>query len=471
MTVARFEMLMRLFGDERANEIFSERALVQSWLDVEVALAAAQAELGLLDHGSAEAIAGVAVVDRIDLDRLWVDSRTVGYPILPLVRQIDALLPAEHRGRVHFGATTQDIMDTGNALQLKAAAERQDRLLRRFGDRLAGLAQTHVGTVMAARTHAQQAVPTVLGNKFATYLGEVARHRIRLVQASSEVAVVSLFGAGGTSAGYGAKSQSLRESVARRLALRSDDVPWHVARDSLASFALVGAAMAATAARFAREVIDLSRTEIGELAEADGYLRGASSTMPQKSNPIESEGVIGLAASSAALSGAMLRAMEAGHERAAGEWQIEWQVLPQAVALSSAALAAVGNIAEGLRVFPERMRENLRADGGLVMAEAYMILLAQDIGRDRAHELVYEASRRTRETRRPFIDVLREILPDDVMPNLSELAPETYLGETHTTVDSALRAWRASCALPVGSGDRLLPQHSGMLRSDRARGN
>jgi 3-carboxy-cis,cis-muconate cycloisomerase len=442
MNAPRFEMLLRLLGDETTTEIFSETSTVQRWLDVEVGLAAAQAELGLLDTESAKAIAASARVENIDFSALWSEARTVGYPILPLIRQIEAALPSNHRGRVHLGATTQDIMDTALALQLKAAAERLETLLCAFGDNVARLAEAHATTVIAARTHAQQAVPTVVGAKFAVYLGEITRHRVRLTAATTDVAVISLFGAGGTSAAYGENAHVLRREVAHRLGLRSVDVPWHVARDCLATFAMVCAAMASTAARFAREVIDLSRTEIGEMAEPAGYLRGASSTMPQKSNPIDSEGVIGLAASAQALATAALRSMEAGHERSAGEWQIEWQVLPQLICLSSAALLTVGSITEGLRIFPDRMRENLKADGGLVMAEAYMMRLAPTIGRDEAHELVYTAAHRSRETREPLIDVLRAISPEHVRNLLEEIGPDTYLGEPEVTIAAALGAWR-----------------------------
>jgi 3-carboxy-cis,cis-muconate cycloisomerase len=164
--------------------------------------------------------------------------------------------------------------------------------------------------------------------------------------------------------------------------------------------------------------------------------------MPQKSNPIDSEGVIGLAASAQALATAALRSMEAGHERSAGEWQIEWQVLPQLICLSSAALLTVGSITEGLRIFPDRMRENLKADGGLVMAEAYMMRLAPTIGRDEAHELVYTAAHRSRETREPLIDVLRAISPEHVRNLLEEIGPDTYLGEPEVTIAAALGAWR-----------------------------
>jgi 3-carboxy-cis,cis-muconate cycloisomerase len=439
----RFEMLLRLYGDDPTADILSEESLISSWLRVEAALATAQAELGVLGHEHAEAIAAAAVLERIDRDALWKDTRNVGYPILSLVRQIDAALPERHRGRVHYGATTQDIMDSGLALQLAAAADRLDALLIDFGDKLAALAVAHVHTVIAGRTHAQQAVPTTFGTKLAGYVGELARHRDRLAAARGRIAVVSLFGAGGTSAAYGQRAAELRRRVADLLGLASTDVPWHVARDGLAEFGLVCGLLAATCARFAREVVDLSRTEIAEVAEAAGHLRGASSTMPQKANPIESEAVIGMSVTSGALGAALFRAMEAGHERAAGEWQAEWQVLPQMVALAAGALSTSVSIATGLQVFPEAMRANLRADGGLVMAEAYMMRLAPHLGREHAHELVYAAARTCRKTGQTLSAVLPGLLPAEVAAELGdEIAPESYAGDPQATVNAALTFWR-----------------------------
>ncbi|PXY36957.1 3-carboxy-cis,cis-muconate cycloisomerase [Prauserella flavalba] len=420
-------------------QILSEDAVISSWLRVEAALATAQGELGRLDPADAAAIAAASTPANIDRSRLWKETRTVGYPILSLVRQIDAALPEERRGRVHYGATTQDIMDSGLAIQLTEAAERLAGLLGRLGDALADLAREHTSTVIAARTHALQAVPTTFGAKLATYVAELARHRDRLRAARDRVGVVSLFGAGGTSAAYGADAATLRARVAELLGLRTTDVPWHVARDGLAEFGLTCSLLTATCARLAREVVDLSRTEIAELSEAAGHHRGASSTMPQKANPIESEAVIGLSATAGALASSLFRVMEAGHERAAGEWQAEWQVLPQLVSLCAAALRTSASIVEGLQVFPGAMRANLDADGGLVLAEAYMMLLAPRLGRERAHDIVYEAVGRCRESGESLAGALRDVLPDDFEP----VSPEQYVGDPELTVNAALAQWRA----------------------------
>jgi 3-carboxy-cis,cis-muconate cycloisomerase len=441
MSPQRFEVLLGLYGDSGTTALLSEHELIASWLRVEAALATAQAESGVIPRAAADAIVRVADPARIDPVRLWRETRNVGYPILPLIQQLDEALPEEHRGRVHYGATTQDIMDSGLALQFDAIGERLEQLVGGFGDAIAALATTHADVVVAGRTHALQAVPTTFGAKMAGYLAEVARDRARLSRARDAIATVSLFGAGGTSAAYGDQAVKIRGRVAELLRLRTTDVPWHVARDRVAEFGAVCALLSATCARFAREIVDLSRTEIAEVSEATGHLRGASSTMPQKANPIESEAIIGMAVTAGALSSALYRVMEAGHERAAGEWHAEWQVLPQLAALAAGALATAQALAEGLQVFPDTMRRNLEADSGLVMAEAYMIRLAGRMGREQAHELVYAAARRCRTSGESLQSVLADMLPAEVAQTVRALRPEDYVGSPRVTIDAALSEW------------------------------
>lgn len=359
-----FLMLTGLFGDAGMARIFSKEATVQGWLDAERALARAQAGAGILTHEESVAIEGAAVLDNIDLDRLWEEAREVGYPILPLVRMIARMLPDGPNGRVHYGATTQDIMDTGLALQLSKAIDHLDDLVFRFGEALAVLTEGHRRTVLAARTHAQQAVPTTFGNKLAVYLSELTRHRYRLAETRNRACVVSLYGAGGTSAALGQGVREIRRAMAGELDLGYRDVAWHVSRDAVAEFGQLCASTSGTCARFAREVIDLSRTEIGEVSERQSDQKGASSTMPQKANPIGSESVVGMAGVASALSSALYRAMEAGHERAAGEWQIEWEVVPELASLAAGCLSMASEISEGLQVFPDAMRRNMDAEGG-----------------------------------------------------------------------------------------------------------
>lgn len=438
---AIFSLLHRTFGDAPMEAVFSEAATVEAWLRTEAELARSQAEVGELEPARAEAVAAACRLERLDLARLWEATANVGYPILPLVRQVNDGLPPEARGAMHYGATTQDIMDTGLALQLSAAVDRLDSLVVALGDALAALAEVHAGTVMAGRTHGQQAVPTTFGAKLATYLRQLSRAADDLGEVRGRVCVVSLHGAAGTSAGLGPRAAEVRTRLARRLGLEDADGPWHTARDGLAAFGAVCARLAALCARLAREVIDLSRTEVGEVSEAAGHHRGASSTMPQKANPIDSEATLGMAATVTTLSGALYRAMEAGHERAAGEWQIEWHVVPQVAVLTAGCLRVAERVMEGLRVDPERMRANLRRERGRTMAEAYMFALAPGLGREAAHDTVYAAALRSKERDIDLHAALLEVAPGGSPP--AAIPPESYLGTSREDAEAAVAAWRA----------------------------
>ena len=441
-----FLPLIDWFGDDEVAEIFSERSLVRAWLDVERALAATQAALGLIPVEAAAAIERAAVPESIDLHALRSRTLVVGYPILPLLEQIGDRSPDVAR-HVHWGATTQDIMDTGLALLAGRAFDRIDVLVQAVGDELSARADAHRSTVMPGRTHAQPAVPIAFGGKLAVWLAELTRHLERLRAARARLAVVQLFGAAGTAAALGTESRAIRHGVADRLGLGVVDVPWHAARDSVAEAGLVVAGTAGTCGKLAKEVIELSRPELGEVREVAGHLRGASSTMPQKANPIDSEAVVGLSILAAQQSGALLAALQGTHERAAGEWQAEWDALPLAFAATAGALGGTLRLMRGLRVFPERMRANLDVDGGLLMAEAAMMALAPFVGRAGAHASVTEASSLARDEGITLRAALERTLDSETaaaLPPLDEiLDPAAYLGETDSIVSAAIEAWSA----------------------------
>ncbi|MFC3996633.1 lyase family protein [Nocardiopsis sediminis] len=450
-----FSLLTHLAGDEEQAALFSAGSCIDGWLATERALALAQARHGVISASDAAAIVAAAHPEAIDADALWATARNVGYPILGLVRQVAAALPDGPNGRVHYGATTQDIMDTGLALQLSRSLAALDRRLARLGDALAARAEEHAATVMAGRTHGQQAVPTTFGATLGTLLAQLARHRERLAQAHPRIAVVSLFGAAGTAAALGPKSAQVRAEMADILGLRPADVPWHVDRDGVAEFGWLCATITAACAKFARNIADLSRTEIGEVSEPYSAHRGASSTMPQKVNPISSEVIIGLSGTAGALASSLARLQEAGHERAAGEWQIEWQVVPQLAVLAGSALAEAAVVAEGMRVDTARMRANLGLDGGLVMAEAQMIQLAAALGREDAHDLVYEAAVRARRDGTGLAGALRTVAAEQGRAELLPeplVGPDDYLGEAAAVARNAVKAWEAAPALPAAAG-------------------
>lgn len=442
---APFSMLWQFAGNATQLDLYSAQNTIDSWLKVEAALAKAQGEFGVIAPEDASAIGSACVPENIDHTELWASARNVGYPIFGLVRQISEHLPEGPNGRVHYGATTQDIMDSGLALQMTASLEAIDAQLQRLGDALASQAEKYRDTVMAGRTHAQQAVPTTFGASIAVVLDELRRQRARVVRAHEAVRVISMFGAGGTNAAQGPHSVEVRARVAELLGLRDTEVPWHVDRDRLSEYGFVCATLCGTLAKMARDVVDLSRTEVAEVFEPFNEHRGASSTMPQKVNPISSELIIGISACASALLSAFTRIQEAGHQRSAGEWQAEWLAVPTMGALVGSALDEAIVIAEGMRVDPGRMERNLRLDGGLIMAEAQMIQLADHMGREHAHDLVYAASERARKEGSVLGDALREVAVEqgkaDLLPD-HLVVPADYVGEAGHVVDAAIASWR-----------------------------
>ena len=439
-----FLPLVDVFADDEVTELFSELSLVGVWLEVERALAQTQAELGIIPAEAEAAIVAGATPDRIDLALLRERTLVVGYPILPLLEQIAATSPGA-AANIHWGATTQDIMDTGLAVVLGRVLDRVEILAGTLGDEVAGKASTHRSTVMPGRTHAQPAVPITFGGKLAVWLDELTRHVERLRAVRTRVVVVQLFGAAGTAAALGPESRAVRHGVAERLGLGVVDVPWHTARDAFAETGFVLALMASLCGKVAREVVELSRPEIGEVREEWSHLRGASSTMPQKANPIGSEAIVGLSILAAEHAGALLASAQGTHERAAGEWQAEWDALPLVCATAAGALAGAGRVLAGLSVYPERMRTNLEVEGGAIMAEAAMMAVAQIVGRTEAHEQVSRASAMARSEGLPLRETLERTLDPAtlaVLPPLGDvLEPDSYLGETDAIVSAAIAGW------------------------------
>ena len=441
--------LLATFGDAAMAEVLSLDARMRAYIEVEVALAGAQADLGVIPANAADAIALAGRELSIDTARLGAGTRLVGYPILPLLDQLRESGGSDVAAYAHWGATTQDIMDSGLALQMRRGLDRIEALLIELGDGLARLAEGEQATVIAGRTHAQPAVPTTFGAKVAVWLSECARHLGRVRRARTAAATISLFGAGGTSAALGPRSRETRHAVAERLGLAATDVPFHVARDGLVDVGIALAGLAAIGGRIGREVIELSRPEIGEVSEASGHHRGASSTMPQKANPISSEILVAFQALAATQLPALLATTQGTHERSAGEWQIEWDVVPLLFGYGAASVATAARLIDGLQLDRDRMAANLTLGGGTIMAEAAMIALAPIVGRARAHDIVYAACRDVGTTHPTLEAALRAALDEDVvdrLPLAAVLDPRRYLGEAEAVVDAAIDAWRTAVA-------------------------
>lgn len=382
-----------LFGTAAMRAVFDDAALVGRFLEVEAALARAQGRLGVIPAEAAAAIAAAARTIALDWDRLARETGTVGYPILPLVRQLAAA--AGEAGRyVHWGATTQDIMDTAAVLQIRAALDLVAADLAALRDLLAGLARRHRDTAMAGRTHLQQALPVTFGYKAAVWLAMFDRHAERLAQLRPRVEVGQLGGAAGTLASLGAQGLAVQAAFCAELGLGVPPIPWHVARDGIAETVGFLGLVTGSLGKIATDVALMMATEFGgEVMEPFLPGRGASSTMPQKRNPISCELIIAAARAVRQQAGLALDAMLADFERATGPWHLEWLAVPEAFVLAAGALAQARFMLAGLEVHPDRMRANLGLSRGLIVAEAVMMAAAPALGRQRAHDLVYAACR------------------------------------------------------------------------------
>ena len=431
-----------LFGTPAMRAVFSDETLARRYVDVEVALAKAQAKVGIIPAAAADEIARCAKSLTLDLAMLKAETDVVGYPIVGIVHQM-AEAAGEVGGYVHWGATTQDIMDTATVLQLRDALALVETDLAGLDDTLSGLTAKHRDTVMAGRTHLQHALPVTFGFKAAVWLSMVRRHRVRLTQLRPRVLVAQFSGAAGTLASLGDKGLEVQAALAAELGLAQPDITWHVARDGIAEAGAFLGLVTGSLAKIAVDVMLMMQTEIGEAFEPFVKGRGSSSTMPQKRNPISCEMIVALSKTVRAQVGLLLDAMAADHERATGPWHLEWIALPEAFIASSGALHQARFMLEGLIVEPETMRRNLDITGGLIVAEAVMMALAPHTGRGAAHDLVYAACRSALEKRTPLIDQLR--LMPEVACHFDEAGlrrlvdPAGYLGNAREMIDRLLR--------------------------------
>ena len=379
------------YSTDAMRAIFDDHHLVQCWLDTEAALARAQAGLQIIPASAAAEITRQAQAEQIDLDKLRQSINLVGYPIVGLVKQLAGLCDEDAGRYVHWGATTQDIMDTGNVLQLRAAITVIERDLVTLIEKLTTLARTHRDTVMAGRTHGQHALPITFGYKVAVWIDELRRHAERFAQCRPRVLRCSFNGAAGTLASLGDQGWAVHQALAAELDLIPAAIAWHSARDSFAEVVSLCGLLTATLGKMAREIAVLQQNEFGETEEPFVLGKGSSSTMPQKRNPILCETVIGIAQLVRQHVPSLLSAMQPEHERAMGEWHVEWDVLPHSCQLTGAALQHSIAIFADLVVYPDKMRQNLDLTHGLILAEAVMMHLGQFIGRQQAHEVVYAA--------------------------------------------------------------------------------
>lgn len=431
-----------LFGTDAMRALFSEQGFVQKMLDVEAALARVEARLGIIPAPAAASITAAARLERVSLEEIGASTRTVGYPVVAVVKALGRAAGGDASRYVHWGATTQDIMDSALVLQMREGLALIEAQTKELAAALADKAETYRGTAMAGRTHLQHALPVTFGYKCAVWLAPFLDHLARLDELRRRALTVQFGGAVGTLASLGRNGRAVTEGLARELGLAAPDAPWHVNRERVVEVASFLGLLCGNLAKLATDVILLMQSEVGEVFEPHQSGRGGSSTMPQKRNPIASEYIIAGSRGVHALVPQMLAAMAQDHERATGPWQAEWLAMPQIFVLSSGALAQAAALAQGLTIDAEQMRKGLDAHHGLIMAEAVMMALAEKIGRDAAHHAVQQACDRAIEQRRALVDVLAEDAA--VEPHLDRAVlgrltdPASYLGEAPAVVDRVL---------------------------------
>ena len=433
-----------LFGDSEINQLLSDEAYVRSMVEVEMALARAQARLGVIPATASEQICKEARLDKIDMATLARGMGSSGFPIIALVQQLRKAVGGEAASYVHWGATTQDIMDTAFVLQLRAMIKVFETRLAEMARHLSALSNRHRVTVLAARTHGQQALPVSFGLKVAAWLAPLIRHAERLDEIAPRLLVVQLGGAAGTLAALGDKGLPVMQVLADELGLGAPVMPWHAQRDNFVEFAGWLSLLTGSLGKMAQDIILLAQTEVGEVSESAEEGRGGSSTMPQKTNPITSELILAAARSNASLLSALHQAQIQEHERATHGWQVEWLTLPQMIVLSGGALKQALYLAKNLQVDPGKMRENIRRADDVILAEAAVFALAKTMTRSKADEIVKKACGIAASEGKPLIEVVRylagSIISDDAVNWQALAAPENYLGETERIIDRVLKS-------------------------------
>ncbi|MDQ4491568.1 adenylosuccinate lyase family protein [Sinomonas sp. ASV486] len=389
-----------MFGTPGMRDVFSDEAYVRRIIDTETALARAEAAVGLVPADAAARITATASFEGLDQERLRRETDIVGYPILPIVEQLSEQC-GDDGGFIHWGATTQDIMDTATMLQCKEGLRIVGEQLDAVRAAVAGLAEAHLNTITAGRTHLQHALPVTFGFRAAVWLSALDRHSERLAQVAQRALMVQFGGAAGTlaSLGTGPEGLEVRAGLAAELGLRDPEITWHVARDGVTEIVTLLASVGASLGKIALDVMLMCSSEFGEAAEPFVMGRGASSTMPQKRNPISCELMLAAAKMLRDKSSTMLDAMIQDFERATGPWHLEWATVPESFLLISSSLHQAEFMLSGLEVDADRMRANTRLTGGLIVAEAVMMAVAPALGRQRAHTVVYGACKAAIESR------------------------------------------------------------------------
>src|SRR5215510_209524 len=441
------ELLDLLFGSAAVNAIFTDRSRLQRMLDFEAALARAEAQVGVIPKSAAGPIGEQCRAELFDLADLGEATVKTGNHAIPIVKQLTDLVgqhDEQAKRYVHWGATSQDVVDTGLMLQLRDALSAMQSDLNRLCESLTNLAEQYRSTPVVARTLLQQAVPTVFGLKVAGWLDALARHRNRIQELHARAIVLQFGGAAGTLAMLGDRGLDVATALAKDLQLALPALPWHSHRDRVVEVATTLGLLTGSLGKMASDISLQMQTEVGEVFEPSGEGRGGSSTMPHKRNPITCGVVLAVAQRAPGLVGIMLAAMPQEHERSLGGWHAEWETLPEIVRVSAGALHHMAEMVAGLGVDPTRMQQNLELTHGLIFAEAVTAVLGKKVGKSKAHQILESASRKSITEKKHLRDVLTS--DPQVIPHLNReeivslFEPLNYTGVARQFIDRAIAA-------------------------------
>ncbi|NLT95172.1 MAG: adenylosuccinate lyase [Clostridia bacterium] len=435
-------LFSHVVSTEEMKEVFNEKNNVQKLLDVEAALARAEAELGVIPKEAADEICSKAKVENIQFDKVREGILKVGHTLVPLLKVLESVCEGDAGQYIHWGATTQDIRDTAMMLQVKEGREIILNQLLELEQILADTAQKYKNTVMVGRTHGQHALPITFGYKVAVWVDEIQRHIQRFEESKDRLLVGNLSGAVGTFASFGEKGPEIERLVMKDLGLGVPNICWHASRDRFAEFLNNLALVASTCGKIANEIFNLQSTELDEVEE--GFVMGkvGSSTMPHKRNPGTCECIVSLAKLVRNNANLMLQVMEQEHERDGSLWRTEWILIPESCIYTSCILKLCIKLMSTLNVKEQNMLKNLDILQGLLLSERVMFAISDKVGKQRAHEIIYEASMKSFEEKRSFGEVLMEdprvkgILTTEEIERL--LDPKEYIGLSAQIVDKVI---------------------------------
>lgn len=434
------------FGTAEMRALWDDKARIQKQLDTEAALSQAEGQLGIIPLDAAAKIKEAANVGLYDIEDIAAESARLRHSLMGTINALERQ-SGEAGEFVHFGATTQDIVDTGMMLQLRDAYDIIERDVAIVLDLLAKLAKNHQDTVMIGRTHGMHALPTTFGFKVAVWVDEFIRHAERLKESRDRIFVGNMNGAVGTYASFGPKGSQLEAATMDILGLNTPNIGWQSARDRFSEFGNIAALISGTAGKIGNEFYNLMRTDIGEIEEPFSKGKIGSSTMPHKRNPALFEGLASLTPPVLKSVALLHESMGTEHERDAMHWRQEWVALPEIAIYLSGQLNTLKNVLDGLTVREDRMQANLNRQAGLIMSEKVMFELSDSLGKQTAHAKVYSLAMQSFEEGIDFGDVLKddaEISANHQPEEIDQwLNPSAYTGLAHEKVDQVLAAYQA----------------------------